>query len=381
MTERFRITAMLGVVQILTWGSSFYLLAVLAGPIVEATGWPAEAVAGGLSVALVVSGLSAPVVGRNIAERGGRVVMGTGVVILICGLLAMAAAPSLPFYLMAWAVMGAGMAATLYEAAFSTIGTIMKEGARGAITRLTLWGGFASTVCWPLSAWMAESFGWRGTCLGYVAVHLLVTLPLIGWGLPRGERAIRTTRPERLGFDLKLALMILIAVSLTLVFTTVSVQLITLLTASGLTLAAAVALGTLIGPAQVGARVLEMAGRERHSPLLTLLVSGTLIITGLIGLWAGLPPAAALIAYGSGTGLYSIARGTVPLALFGPEIYPQAMASVARPAMIAAACAPVTGAWLIGQVGPQGTLLVLVALAALACGGALVLGAITRRSA
>ncbi|MEX3017823.1 MFS transporter [Gymnodinialimonas hymeniacidonis] len=366
MTLRVRITAALGVVQILTWGSSFYLLAVLAAPIVAETGWPMELVTGGVSIALLVSGVAAPHVARFIRARGGRRVMSVGVIVLALGLLCLSMAPGVPVYLLAWALIGCGMSATLYDAAFSTLGTIFGDSARGAITQLTLWGGFASTVCWPLSAWMVEAFGWRGACLGYVALHLCVTLPLCLWGLPRGAPGAVAHAKGRLKADVRHRLLAFIAVCLTFVFATISVHLITLLTATGLSLAAAVGLGALIGPAQVGARLLEMLGRERHAPIVTQFVATSLILSGVLALWFDAPAGAALIAYGAGNGLYSIARGTVPLARFGAQDYPLVMAYVARPAMFAAASGPVASAWLIGRIGPEATLLALAGLAALA---------------
>jgi len=94
-------------------------------------------------------------------------------------------APSLPAYLIAWVLVGAGMGAGLYDAAFGTLGRYFGEDARGAIASLTLFGGFASTVCWPLSAWLVETLGWRGTCLAYVGLHLGMALPAYLAFLPR----------------------------------------------------------------------------------------------------------------------------------------------------------------------------------------------------
>ena len=164
--------AALGIVQILAWGSSYYLLAVLAGPIARDTGWPYAWVIGGVSLGLLVAGLASVRVGRAIEEYGGRRVLAAGAVLLAAGLALMAAAPSVPVYLAAWLVLGLGMGAGLYDAAFSTLGRLYGAGARGAITALTLWGGFASTVCWPLSAWLVEGVGWRGACLAYAGLHL-----------------------------------------------------------------------------------------------------------------------------------------------------------------------------------------------------------------
>ena len=198
--------AALGVIQILAWGSSYYLLAVLAAPIAADTGWPYPWVIAGVSLGLLVAGLVSRRVGRVIDARGGRPVLAAAAVLLAAGLAMLAAAPNVPVYLAAWVVLGAGMGAGLYDAAFSTLGRLYGHGARGAITALTLWGGFASTVCWPLSALLVETVGWRGTCLAYAGLHLAVTLPLAWLALPRETPASppapippppRPTRPDR----------------------------------------------------------------------------------------------------------------------------------------------------------------------------------------
>jgi MFS family permease len=162
----------LGITQILAWGCSFYLPAVLAKPIAVDTGWSLGWVVGGLSLGLIAAGLVAPKVGRTIEAKGGRPVLVASSILLGSGLATLALAHSLPVYLMAWLLMGVGMGAGLYDAAFATLGRLYGKQARRAITTLTLWGGFASTVCWPLSAYLVEHFGWRGACAVYAAIRM-----------------------------------------------------------------------------------------------------------------------------------------------------------------------------------------------------------------
>src|SRR5215210_4362921 len=178
----------LGVGQILGWGSSYYLPAVLAKPIAADTGWPLPWIVTGLSLGSLTAGLIAPRVGRAIQVRGGRPVMAAGAVLLALGLLALSLAPSLPLHLLAWVVIGGGMGCSLYDAAFSTLGGLYGQEARRAIATLTLFGGFASTICWPMSAFFLEHLGWRGTCLAYAVLHLALTLPLYGFVLPSSSR-------------------------------------------------------------------------------------------------------------------------------------------------------------------------------------------------
>ncbi|MGD9769860.1 MAG: MFS transporter, partial [Pseudolabrys sp.] len=177
-TSRPVVITALGIAQILSWGSSFYFPAVLAEPIVADTGWPLVWVVGGVSIGLLTAGLIAPQVGRIIDRRGGRPVLAASSLLYAAGLAGIGLAPSLPVYLLSWIVLGGGMGTGLYDAVFAALGKLYGRDARGPITNLTLFGGFASTVCWPLSAFLAELYGWRATCLIYAGLHIVLALPL-----------------------------------------------------------------------------------------------------------------------------------------------------------------------------------------------------------
>ena len=366
------LAGILGAVQILTWGSSFYLLAILAPPIVEATGWSAFAVTGGISIALLTSALMAGTAGRAINAMGGRWVMSWGVVVLSAGLFTLALSPNLPVYLMAWVIIGVSMAATLYEAAFSTLSQIFGGEARRAITALTLVGGFSATLCWPLSAALVEALGWRGTCATYAIVHLCLTLPLCRFGLPRHAPHLPVAEdaptsapvPWR---DPRLLALATSGVCLVFIFSTIAVHLPPLLVASGYSLTQAAALGAVIGPSQVSARLLELLGGGRHSALTTMVVSTLCVVTGLVALSLSAPAALCLIVYGMGLGLWTIARGTVPLTLFGPAPYAATMARVALPVLTVSALAPLAGLLLLPALGPIGTLQTLGGVAFIPC--------------
>jgi MFS family permease len=367
--------AALGVAQIFAWGSSYYLLAVLAKPITDDTGWPLAWVVGGLSLGLLVAGLVSPWVGRTIGRRGGRIVLAASTVLLAAGLGVLALAQTIPVYLAGWLIIGVGMGAGLYDPAFATLGHLYGEAARPAITKLTLFGGFASTVCWPLSAFLATHFGWRGTCLAYAAFHLTVLLPVYLNAVPReAERrddhaansgaagvvsAPRVAR-TRFFFGLLAAAITLSAVISTLL----SVHLLTILQSRGIALAAAVALGALVGPSQVGARTIELFIARYHHPIWTKLTSTLLVAIGVAALWASLPVLAVpLIFYGAGIGLESIARGTLPLVLFAGPQYAAIMGRLAMPSLIAQAAAPSIGAALLSAYGAGGTLATLTIVA------------------
>ena len=370
-TRRWPVILALGVIQILSWGSSFYLPAVLAGPIANDTGWPLTWVVGGLSIGLLVAAFASPRVGLTIHRHGGRPVLALAALLLAAGLVVIGLAPNLPVFLAGWLVIGLGMGCGLYDPAFATLGRLYGAEARPAITTLTLWGGFASTVCWPLSAFLVERVGWRATCLAYAGLHVVVTLPLVLGMIPnapalpgdrngpRGEDGPLTAR-ERRAFLLMAGVLMLGGTVMTLV----SVHLITLLQARGVALAAAVSYGALIGPAQVGARVLEMSNKGRHHPLWTLTAAMALVVSGLAVLAAGiLAVGVALLLYGAGNGIYSIARGTVPLAMFGPARYPVLVGRLARPGLVAQALAPSLGAMALTYGGADAAYVMLVMLA------------------
>ena len=297
--------------------------------------------------------------------------LAAGAVLSSIGLAMLAMAPGLAMYTLGWLVLGVGMGAGLYDAAFACVGRLYGQQARGVISLVTLYGGFASTVAWPVSALLVGWLGWRGTCGVYAVVNLLVVAPLYLYGIPRAipAGAHHGTAPVAAVFDRRQRIAFwLLAVNFTLsaVLTTViGVHLLSILQDRGLSLAAAVALGVLIGPCQVAARVAEMLLGRRHHPVWTLLASVTLTAVGLMLVW-GAPAliAAGLVLYGTGVGIRSIARGTVPLALFGSAGYAALLGRLALPVLLAQAAAPSVGAVLLQVIGGSGLLLVLLALAA-----------------
>lgn len=369
--SRGAIIAALGTTQIMAWGSSYYLPAVIAPAVVADTGWPLAWVVGGLSLGLFVGGLISPRVGSSIERHGGRNVLAFSAACIGTGQIGLAIAPSLSVYIVAWLIIGLGMGAGLYDAAFATLGRLYGHGARSAITTLTLFGGFASTVCWPLSAFLMGEIGWRGACLVYAAVQLLVALPLYLLILPRGvarpaSQSDQKTAAAPAPVARSTPVMVILAATITLaavISSTLSVHLLTVLQSTGMALAAAVGLGALVGPSQVGARAIEMVVARYHHPIWTKVVSVGCVAIGVSALWMGMPIVSlALVFYGAGIGLESIARGTLPLALFGASVYARLMGRLAMPSLIAQAAAPSVGALLVEQLGAHGMLAVLSAL-------------------
>jgi predicted MFS family arabinose efflux permease len=372
LDRRIVITA-LGISQILCWGTSFYFPAVFAEPIVSETGWSLRYVVGGTSLGLLVAGLMSPQVGKLIDRHGGRPVLLASSLFYAAGLVSVGLAQTLPVYLIGWALIGAGMGTGLYDAVFAALGRMYGSEARTPITSLTLFGGFSSTVCWPLSAFMIEHVGWRMACFIYAGLHLLLSLPLqmsVVRKTPAAMSSIAThdekpAAPPRL--DNETAIFALLAVVLSLaagIGSIVVVHLLIFLQARGVDFAVAVSLGTLFGPAQVGARVVERLFGNRYHPIWTMIGSCALMAIGLLMLSGGLPALVLIILlYGAGYGVSWIGRGTLPLALFGPVRFPRLMGKLAFPSLIVQALAPSAGALLIEAAGADAAIGVLTVFA------------------
>lgn len=369
-TQHWPVSFPLGVVQIFAWGSSYYLMAVLAGPIVAQTGWQLPWVIGAISLALAVAGLASPHVGVLIARFGGRPVLALGCVALAFGLAVISAAPSLIVFYIGWGIMGAGMAASLYDPAFATLARLYGQRARAAITALTLWGGFASTICWPLSTFLLAHVGWRGTAATYAVIQIAICVPLILLRVPTEGRPVAiptgpvvakvALSPSERVLSLILSASWVVA---GMAATLISVHLLTLLRGQGLSLPEAVAIGTLLGPAQVAARVVEMAVGQRHHPIWSLMAATGAVAAGLILMAMDLRLSGiAIVIYGAGNGIFSIARGTLPLAMFGSERYSVLMGRLARPSLLTQAAAPILGGILITGWGTAATLWVIAIL-------------------
>ncbi|MEN4919002.1 MFS transporter [Achromobacter spanius] len=372
-----RVIAALGTAQTLAWASSYYLPAMLADPMARDLGVSAPTVYAAFSGAMVASALAGPWAGQAIDRRGGRIVLAGTSVLFALGLGMLAFAQGLWTMVAAWVVIGVAMGSGLYEAAFSSLVRLYGHHARGAITGITLIAGFASTVGWPLSAWMESQFGWRGACLGWAALHLLAGLPLNAW-LPKAPAVSMAERPHVAGpaqGDLSpapdpgpgghaAALLAFVFAATWFISTAMATHLPRMLEATGATLTAAVAVGALIGPAQVAGRLLEFGFLGRVHPLLSARLAALAHPAGVAVLLTGGPAMAPVFAilHGAGNGILTIAKGTLPLALFGAQGYGARQGWLMMPARIAQALSPylfglaldawgANALWLSGSIG------------------------------
>ncbi len=346
MTLSRRLSLVLGLTQLLAWATTYYTPAVVTGAAAAAMHASPTALLGGFSWALLITGFASPRVGRRIDRVGGRGVLALGTVIMAAGMGGMAVWPTLAGWYAGWTVCGVGMALGLYDATFATVGRLLGPAARPAIVGVTLFGGFASSLGWPMGVALVHRLGWRATLVAYVLILLCINLPLILAFVPRAtaqppapESAARTGPAPSRGT----AAFVLLAIFFSLrsaISAVVSVHALVLFRGIGLSAAAAVSVAAVIGPMQVGGRILEVMFGRRLDPLVTSWLGAALLPAGVAALLTGAPAVVFAVAYGMSNGILTISRGTLPLHLFGARGYATRIGRLALPVMLAQALAP-----------------------------------------
>jgi MFS family permease len=367
-----RLVIALGSSVTLAWASSYYLPAILAAPMARSFGLTPAWVFGAFSAALVLSALLGPAVGRAIDARGGRGMLAASNLVFAVGLVLLAAAPVPAVLLLGWLVLGVGMAMGLYDAAFATLAGLFGRGARGPITGITLIAGFASTIGWPISALLEDAFGWRGACLGWAALHLLVGLPINRWLVPAAsppERAVPTPVDAPAPPRFAMPLLAFVFAATWFVTGAMAAHLPALLQEAGASTAAAIGAAALLGPAQVAARVAEFGLLRRFHPLASARLATLGHPLGALALLLVGGPAAAVFAvlHGMGNGILTIAKGTLPLAVFGPAGFGARQGLLGAPARLLQAAAPFAFGLLLQTGGVAAALALTTILSLCAC--------------
>ena len=346
----------LGTTQTLAWASSYYLPAILADPIARDLGVSDNWIFAAFSASLVISAVLGPRVGRQIDLVGGRSVLSLSNLTLAAGLALLGFTYSIPVLVAAWILLGIGMAVGLYDAAFAALGRIYGDQARRAITGITLLAGFASTVGWPLTAWGLQTIGWRNTCFAWAAAHILIGLPLNLLMLPPitgAKAAAETTVKPHIPIDRTMVLLAFAFAAAWSVTGAMAAHLPRIFEAAGATSVQAVAAGALIGPAQVLARIVEASFLSRYHPLVSTRLACLThpIGAAILALAGGGAASVFAIFHGTGNGILTIARGTLPLAIFGPGNYGYRLGIIGAPARMAQAIAPLAFGLLIDRMG------------------------------
>jgi MFS family permease len=358
MNGRGTIVAALGTTQTLAWASSYYLPAILGAPIAAALGLSTSVFFGIFSIALLLSAALGPAVGRFIDRHGGRGMLVASNLMLALGLVLLARADGIAGLAIAWVPLGAGITMGLYDPAFATLTRLYGLEARNSITGITLIAGFASTIGWPVSAFMLHRYGWREACLVWAGLNLLVAMPINFLLIPtapaevprrEGGRDDDAADPPRgampvLAFFFSAAWFVTGAMA---------AHLPRLLEAAGATSTEAVAAAALVGPAQVAARLVEFGLMRRMHPLISARVAAILHPAGalFLGLLGPFGVAAFALLHGAGNGMITIAKGTLPLAIFGPHGFGQRSGVLSAPARITQSAAPFLFGLLLDTAG------------------------------
>ncbi len=377
----WRAVLILGVTQILAWGAIFYP-PVLTVPLIAADrGWSTTFAMGGFSLALLMAGLVSPRTGFLIDRFGGHRVMPVGSLLGALGLVGLVYAGHPIAYLAVWMLLGVAISASLYDPAFATLGRIFGTAARQPITALTLAGGFASTVSWPVTHVLIEASGWRGTYLVYAALLALVAAPLHAFVLPRTRADVgpppdgRTPVPGGVLPPKGWPFVLVAAAFATYAFVPsgLSAHLLAIFGRAGIDAATVVTIGALFGPAQVAARICEFTFARRVHPLNVARFAVALLLLAfvLLALFGFSIAAAAAFAvmFGMCNGLVTIARGAVPLALFGAAGYGHLMGRIALPFMMMQAIAPLALAFIAERTSDPAVLAIVAAFALMAFAG------------
>jgi MFS family permease len=377
----WRAVAVLGITQILAWGTMFYTPVLMLPRLAADRGFTATFAMAGFSASLLVAGFVARYVGILIDRYGGHRVMPAGSLIGALGLLGLTYAADPWAYFAVWTLLGIAMAASLYDPAFATLGRIFAARARRPITILTLAGGFASTVSWPATQALLDALGWRGTYLVYAALLAGIAAPLHALALPRGRaepemRPAGSPEPAPAPFPAKSRAFVLVAAAFAayaFVPTGLSAHLLAIFARHGIDPATVVVIGALFGPSQVAARICELVLARNVHPLWVVRFALSVLVAAfaLLALFGFSVAAAAVFAilFGAANGLVTIARGTVPLALFGAAGYGRLIGRIAGPSLLMQGVAPLVLAF-VAERGSDPMALLLAAsltLIALAC--------------
>jgi len=356
-----RLTIRLGITQIISWGSGFYIPAVLAVPISASLKITTELFFWAFTVSLLVSGLLGPRIGKFIDRLGGRKVLPYGSIAFFIGLALLATATEPIQLFAAWFFIGIGGSMGNYDAAFATAVNFFGNKSNAVIAGITVFAGFSSTISWPLTSLLFNQFGWREAIWFWAVSHLLISLPL-HLTIPRAERKeipdmtgpIKKMIKRKFRFDPLLLVFALMFALEGFIVSSVNTTLPFMLGELGASVELALLASVLLGPFQVLARVLLVAMGPRATPIMVAAISIAAHPLGVIFIWvfgeAGLLPF--VILHGIGVGLNPFIRGSLPLLFFGADRFGQRQGYIMMPSKILSALSP-TLLTLMLLVNPQ----------------------------
>jgi MFS family permease len=357
-SHRAIVVAALGTTQTIAWASSYYMPAILGAPIADALHLPDSVFFGLFSGALLLSAAVGPSIGRLIDRHGGRVLLACSNLVIAAGLVILALAHGIAGLVIAWTVLGVGIGMGLYDPAFAALTWLYGREARSSITGITLIAGFASTIGWPMTAVFLHEFGWQTACLIWAGLNILLAAPLNLLSIPRhgapaalpeAPTELPAARPPRTAMPI----LAFFFSATWFVQGAMAAHLPGLLQAAGASSTAAIAAAALVGPAQVGARLVEFGLFHSFHPIFSARIASVLhpIGAAFIALF-GVPGIVAFaLLHGAGNGMITIVKGTLPLALFGPEGYGRRSGLLSAPARTLQSTAPFLFGLLLDRVG------------------------------
>jgi MFS family permease len=335
--------------QIIGWGT-VGLLAVVGRQVAADLDMDISAVFAGNSIFYVTTGLCAPLLARAFIRFGARRVMIAGSAVAAPGFILLSLAHGPASFFAAWVILGTAGSATLATATYILLNEIAGRGARRAIGALMLVTGLASSIFWPTTSFLAGALGWRGTCLVYAGLMILVCVPLNIFGLPRRAERKEDVGPVRSAGEPRIVrrstfyLIVLATVLCGFVTFGMGATMIELLKAEGLSPARAVAFGSMLGVIQVSARGLDFLGGGRWDGITTALIAVATLVTGILLLMIGGGShwmiAAFILLYGLGSGALAVARATIPLVFYDNVEFTRATSRIAMPLNIISAASP-----------------------------------------
>jgi MFS family permease len=361
-----RVLIVLAIGQIIGWGT-VGLLAVVGGQVAAELHMDISAVFAGSSIFYVLMGLCAPILAKPFIQFGARRVMIAGILIGAPGFVVLSLAHGPLQFFAAWALLGTAGSATLATAAYILLNEVAGREARRGIGAMMLATGLASSIFWPTTSLLSGAVGWRGTCLVYAGLLLLVCLPLNYFGLPRRakptDEAIAAARPQSTSPIVHRSIFLLILAALTLnafVAFGLGAALIELLKAEGLSPTQAVTFGSMLGAIQVSARGLDFLGGGRWDGITTGIFAGAALPVAMLLLMIGggsyLAIAAFILLYGMGSGAFAVARATIPLVFYDQSEFTKATSRLALPLNVISAASPPLLVGLLTQFGSSALL-------------------------
>jgi MFS family permease len=369
----------LGIGQCVNWGVLYYAFAVLVLPLARELDVAAWVVTSAFSLALLTSALLAPAVGRwGDRDRGPWLMQAGGFTAAVL-LVAWTFVPGVLALYVVWASLGVCMALTLYEPAFVVVGRAHRDPAARlrALAAVTLVGGLASTVFFPLTGLSVAAIGWRGAVLMLAAVLVASTwatrvavfrhMPAVP-NPPTVEHASGIV-PDRGTSSQRFLIITLIFALASLAGAAFTTNLIPALGERGISPATAALSGGVIGVMQLPGRALLMNGVLGGSPAPLLALSLGLQSAGLVAVaWGPSLPAiaAGTMLFALGSGLTTLLRPHIIQTMYASERVGYLNGRIARSQQLARAAGPMVIAWLASQVGYAAVLTVIAGLFAAA---------------